>query len=81
MHFFLELFPNDGDDDHDDDDDDDDDDVKDRSRPVVSESIEAERGNLLLSPPSIWDQTVTNEPKIKNKNLVKFLNYDGQGGN
>ena len=47
MHFFLELFPNDGDDDHDDDDDD----VKDRSRPVVSESIEAERGNLLLSPP------------------------------
>ena len=31
-------------------------------------------------PPSIWDQTVTNEPKIKNKNLVKFLNYDGQGG-
>ena len=45
MHFFLELFPNDGDDDHDDDD------VKDRSRPVVSESIEAERGNLLLSPP------------------------------
>ena len=49
MHFFLELFPNDGDDDHDDDDDDDD--VKDRSRPVVSESIEAERGNLLLSPP------------------------------
>ena len=46
MHFFLELFPNDGDDDHDDDDDD----VKDRSRPVVSESIEAEQGNLLLSP-------------------------------
>ena len=44
MHFFLELFPNDGDDDHDDDD------VKDRSRPVVSESIEAEQGNLLLSP-------------------------------
>ena len=46
----------------------------------MSESIEVERGNLLLSPPSIWDQTVTNEPKIKNKNLVKFLNYDGQGG-
>ena len=47
MYFFLELFPNDGDDDHNVDDDDD---VKDRSRPVVSESIEAEQGNLLLSP-------------------------------